>query len=113
MNRRIRHEVFDECRARFVSEYGIIGPCHWIRSANTSGPDEIERGHARVEACIRTRSREDTVPAAIRYHYADPEKLTMPEYVLYGQCSRRIFTNTRWRRCGSARTIRCTTARER
>ena len=28
MERRIRHEIFDECRARFVSEYGVLGPCH-------------------------------------------------------------------------------------
>jgi beta-mannosidase len=27
----------------------------------------------------------ETVPAAIRLHYADPERLTVPEYVLYGQ----------------------------
>lgn len=28
INRRINHEVFDECKSRFVSEYGVIGPCH-------------------------------------------------------------------------------------
>ena len=84
MQRRIRHETFDECRARFVSEYGVIGPCH---------PDSIEEYLALEDRRpgssawrVHTNSFEQaTVPAAIRFHYADPETLSVPEYVAYGQ----------------------------
>jgi beta-mannosidase len=84
VNRRIRHEVYDECRSRFVSEYGVIGPCH---------PDSVKQyllpGQVRVGSRawkIHTNTFEkDTTPAAIRYHYADPDGLGIPDYILYGQ----------------------------
>ena len=41
MNRRIRHEVFDECHGRFVSEYGVIGPCHLDSIREYLGSEEI------------------------------------------------------------------------
>ena len=41
---------------------------------------------------LHTNSFEkETVPAGIRLHYADPEKLTIPEYVLYGQMFQAIL----------------------
>jgi beta-mannosidase len=84
IDRRIRHEVFDECRSRFVSEYGVIGPPHLDSLRECLGTQEPERG---TEAWrIHTNMFEkETVPAAIRLHYADPERLSVPEYVLYGQ----------------------------
>ncbi|MBM3473338.1 MAG: hypothetical protein FJX75_08735 [Armatimonadetes bacterium] len=84
MDRRIRHEVFDECRSRFVSEYGVIGPPHLDTLRECLGTQEPEPG---TEAWrIHTNLFEkDTVPAAIRLHYADPEALSVPEYVLCGQ----------------------------
>lgn len=84
MNRRIRHEVFDECRARFVSEYGVIGPCH-LDSIREYVADADLRPDSAAWRVHTNTFEKDTVPAAIRRHYADPEKLSVPEYVLYGQ----------------------------
>ena len=84
LNRRIRHEVFDECRARFVSEYGVIGPCHLDSLRTFLTPEEMKPG----TPAWRTHTNQfegNTLAAAIRLHYADPEKLTVPEYVVYGQ----------------------------
>ena len=84
MNRRIRHEVFDECRARFVSEYGVIGPCHLDSIRDYLAPEEMQPDSTAWRVHTNTFEK-DTVPAAIRLHYADPETLSVPDYVLYGQ----------------------------
>jgi len=84
VNRRIRHEVFDECRSRFVSEYGVIGPPHLDSLRECLGTQAPEPGTLAWR--IHTNMFEkDTVPAAIGLHYADPEALSVPEYVRYGQ----------------------------
>lgn len=90
IHRRIRHEVFDECRARFVSEYGVIGPCHLDSIHEYLAPEEMQPGHPSWQMHTNTFEKE-TVPAAIRWHYADPEGLTVPEYVLYGQMFQAII----------------------
>jgi len=84
LNRRIRHQVFDECRSRFVSEYGVIGPCHLDSIREYLAPAETTPGSLAWRMHTNTFEK-DTVPAAIRLHYADPEGLTLPEYVAYGQ----------------------------
>ncbi len=84
MNRRISHEVFDECRARFVSEYGVIGPCHLDSIHQYLKPDERQSGTPAWMMHTNTFEKE-TLPAAIRRHYADAEGLSVAEYVLYGQ----------------------------
>jgi beta-mannosidase len=89
-NRRIRHEVFDECRARFVSEYGVIGPCHLDSIREYLAPEEIRPESLAWRMHTNTFEKE-TVSAAIRRHYADPEPLTVPEYVLYGQMYQAIM----------------------
>jgi beta-mannosidase len=84
MNRRIHHQTFDECRARFVSEYGVIGPCHLDSMREYLAPDDMRPDS--IAWRVHTNSFEkDTVPAAIRRHYADPETLSVADYVLYGQ----------------------------
>ena len=84
VNRRIRHEVFDECRARFVSEYGVIGPCHLDSIKQYLKPDE--RTPDTLAWRIHTNTFEkETLPAAIRRHYAEPEGLSVRDYILYGQ----------------------------
>jgi beta-mannosidase len=90
MNRRMRHEVFDECRARFVTEYGVIGPCHLDSINEYLEPGDRQPGN-RAWQMHTNRFEEETVPAAIRLHYADPEKLSVPEYVLYGQMFQAII----------------------
>ena len=90
MNRRIRHQTFDECRARFVSEYGVIGPCHLESMREYLTPEELRPDSLAWR--VHTNSFEkETVPAAIRLHYADPETLSVPEYVLYGQMFQAII----------------------
>jgi len=84
VNRRLRHEVYDECRSRFVSEYGVIGPPHLDSLREIMTPEELQPGTP-AWAMHTNLFEKDTVPAAIRLHYADPETLSVPEYVQYGQ----------------------------
>ncbi len=84
MERRISHEIVDECRARFVSEYGIIGPPHMDSICEYLKPDE--RSCEALAWKIHTNTFEQgTVAEGIRRHYGDPEALALDEYVLYGQ----------------------------
>ncbi len=86
MNQRIRHQPYDQCRSRFNSEYGIIGPCHLDSIREYLSPDEMKRDSLAWR--MHTNSfdgNSSTLSAAIRLHYADPEKLSLPEFVLYGQ----------------------------
>jgi beta-mannosidase len=76
--------VFDECRARFVSEYGAIGPPHLDSLRECLAPEEPQPGTLAWRMHTNMFEK-DTVPAAIRLHYADPETLSVPEYVRYGQ----------------------------
>lgn len=84
MERRIRHEVFDECRARFVSEYGVIGPCHLDSVRQFLRPEERQVG-SRAWRAHTNQFEKETTPAAIRRHYAEPEGLAVADYILYGQ----------------------------
>ncbi len=84
VKRRIRHEVFDECRARFVTEYGAIGPCHLESIEEYLDPEEMQPGSFAWQLHTNMHEKE-TLAAAVRLHYTDPEPLTVPEYVLYGQ----------------------------
>ncbi len=90
MQRRIRHETFDECRARFVSEYGVIGPCHLESMQQYLLPEELHPDSLAWRVHTNTIEQE-TVPAAIRRHYADPEGLSVPEYSRYGQMFQAII----------------------
>jgi beta-mannosidase len=84
INRRIRHEVFDECQARFVTEYGVIGPCHLDSIQEYLAPEEQQPGNFAWQLHTNMHEKE-TMAAAIRLHYTDPQPLGVPEYVLYGQ----------------------------
>ena len=84
MNRRIRHEVYDECISRFVSEYGVIGYCHLESVREYLKPEELRvDSHAWKEHT--NVFEKQTIPAAIEYHYADVHALTIEECILYGQ----------------------------
>jgi beta-mannosidase len=88
--RRLRHEVYDECRGRFVSEFGAIGPCHMDSIRQYLRPGERHRGHHTWK--LHSNSFEKGITAeAIRYHYADPECLSLAEFVLYGQMFQAIM----------------------
>jgi beta-mannosidase len=84
INRRISHEVFDECRGRFVSEYGVIGPCH---------PDSVKQYLKHEERHVNSRAWKEhtntfenaTIPAAIQRHYADVAELDISKRTLFAQ----------------------------
>ena len=84
INRRIAHEVFDECKARFVSEYGVIGPCHLDSIKQYLSSEELYVG-SRAWKEHTNQHEKDTTPAGIRRHYTNPEKLNISDYILYGQ----------------------------
>jgi beta-mannosidase len=84
IGRRIRHEVFDECKARFVSEYGVIGPLGLDSVADCLKPGERTPASRAWKVHTNTFEKE-TLPAAIRRHYAEPEGLAVKDYVLFGQ----------------------------
>jgi len=84
MSRRIRHEVFDECRSRFVSEYGAIGPPHLDSMREYLEPEEMRPGTLAWRLHTNLHEK-DTMAAAIRHHYAEPDGLSLPEYIRYGQ----------------------------
>jgi beta-mannosidase len=84
MQRRIRHEVVDECRARFVSEYGIIGPPHLDSVREYLKPDEVSLQSTGWKIHVNSMER-GTTAAGIRYHYGAPEGLSLPDSLLYGQ----------------------------
>ncbi len=90
ITRRYRHEVYDECKARFASEYGIIGPCHLDSMRAFLGTDEIELGTLPFQIHTNLFEKE-TTPAAITHHYADAEDISIEEYVRYGQMFQAIM----------------------
>jgi len=90
VNRRVRHEVFDECRSRFVSEYGVIGPCHLDSIKEYLAPADLHPASLAWRMHTNTFER-NTVSAAIRHHYTDPEGLSVADYVRYGQMFQAII----------------------
>jgi beta-mannosidase len=90
MDRRIRHEVYDECRARFVSEYGILGPCNLDSIREYLKPEEMTPA-SRAWRLHTNEFEHNTLAAAIRYHYADPGGLSIADYVKYGQMFQAIM----------------------
>jgi beta-mannosidase len=86
MKRRLRHEVVDECRARFVSEYGILGPPNIASVRQFLKTDELSLESEAWK--IHTNSIEGgTISAGISHHYGsgDTGPLSLPQFVLYGQ----------------------------
>jgi beta-mannosidase len=83
MNKRITPEEYDKVEARFVSEYGYIGPCGRSTIERYFGGSPIERG-SRVWQLHNNTFEKETVPEGIRRHYTDPEGLDLDAYLLYG-----------------------------
>ena len=84
MNVRIEPKKFDEVTAKFVTEYGYVGPCCLQTMKDYLGDRPMERGSSVWEMHNNTFEKE-TVYAGIRKHYVDsPESLSMDDYILYG-----------------------------
>ncbi len=84
VNRRIRPEVFDECQARFVTEYGAIGPCHLNSIQEYLAPEEMQP-ESPAWQMHTNMTEKGTLAEAIRLHYTDPEQLSLADFSLYGQ----------------------------
>jgi beta-mannosidase len=84
VEQRISHEIYDQCRARFISEYGVIGPCHlasirtWLRS------EEMRLDHP-AWAMHSNKFERDTTRVAVARFYADLEGLPLEDYLRYGR----------------------------
>jgi beta-mannosidase len=84
VNQRIRQEVVDECRSRFVDEYGIIGPPNMASVRQYLKPDELSLTNTAWKIHQNSMER-GTTWAGIRYHYGDYKDLSLDQFVLYGQ----------------------------
>ncbi|MFA6241261.1 MAG: sugar-binding domain-containing protein [Candidatus Hydrogenedentales bacterium] len=103
MKRRISHEVFDECKGRFVSEYGVIGYCHMDSIKQFLKPEERVVGSPAWKEHTNTFENE-TIPAAIQHHYADFADIDLAQRILYGQMFQatmygRTIEALRFRKC--------------
>jgi beta-mannosidase len=82
MGKRITPEEYDKCTSLFISEFGYLGACGketttaYLDGAPLNPASEVWRQHTNV-------FEQNTVASGIRKHYADPEKLTVDEYLLY------------------------------
>jgi len=86
MEKRIAPTEFDKVTAKFVSEYGYVGPCRASSIGMYHGDQPVVRDGAIWQEHNNTFEK-DTVLAGIRKHYRDTENLSMSEYLLYaGLC---------------------------
>ncbi len=92
MENRITPTEFDKVTAKFVSEYGYIGPCKESSIQKYHGDAAVERGSLIWEEHNNTFEKE-TVLAGIRKHYRDPENLTFEEYLLYAGLCQGLMLN--------------------
>ena len=82
MEKRVTPEEYDKCTSLFISEFGYLGACGketttaYLDGAPLNPASEVWRQHTNV-------FEQNTVASGIRKHYADPEKLTIDEYLLY------------------------------
>ncbi len=86
MEKRITPTEFDKVTAKFVSEYGYVGPCRASSIERYHGGMPVVRDGAVWQEHNNTFEK-DTVLAGIRKHYCDTDNLSMEEYLLYaGLC---------------------------
>jgi len=84
MNERIEPKDYDNIEAKFVSEYGYVGPCSVETMKKYLCSDSIDRSSLAWEIHNNVFEKE-TVFEGIRKQYLDtPEDLSIENYVLYG-----------------------------
>lgn len=89
MASRIAPECYDECNARFASEFGYVGAVAKA-SVLTYLDGQINRGDAAWQHHTNT-FEQDTVAAGIGKHYADPAGLSLDDYLLYSGLTQGIM----------------------
>lgn len=86
MEKRITPEEYDKITAKFISEYGYIGPCRKSTIENYHNGEQLDQG-SKVWQLHNNTFEKETVQAGINKHYIDPKSLTLDEYLLYaGLC---------------------------
>jgi beta-mannosidase len=89
-NSRVRPESMELCRARFVSEYGVIAPCDMESVKEYLKPED--RNRQSLPWKIHSNQIEGGwVAKGIRYHYGEPDGLSLAQYILYGQMVQAIM----------------------
>ena len=88
IERRITPEAYDGISAKFISEFGCIGPVKKSSAVKYCGTEEIDvagdiwRHHSNTFA--ESVHAKGTIPAAIAKYYADAKTVTSDQYLLYG-----------------------------
>ncbi|OPH48454.1 hypothetical protein BC351_08275 [Paenibacillus ferrarius] len=86
MERRITPEEYDKVTAKFVSEYGYIGPCRKASTAIYHNGQKLDR-ESKLWQLHNNIFEKDTVLAGINKHYVDTVHLEIDDYLLYaGLC---------------------------
>jgi len=83
VNTRISLEEFDKVHARFVSEYGYVGPTCHESLEQYHGSQPVEIGSPIWKMHTNFFEKDTTLPA-IRKHYTEKPDLALEEYLLYG-----------------------------
>ena len=86
MEKRITPEEYDKVTAKFVSEYGYVGPCKKSSVLRYYGSDGVDR-KSLIWSLHNNTFEKDTVNAGISKHYLPSEDLALDNYLLYaGLC---------------------------
>jgi beta-mannosidase len=86
MEKRIAPEEYDKVTAKFVSEYGYVGPCRKSTIEKYHGGLPLDRS-SKVWQLHNNNFEKDTVAAGIAKHYTNPEQLGIDDYLQYaGLC---------------------------
>ncbi|MFC2159839.1 sugar-binding domain-containing protein [Actinomycetota bacterium] len=82
MEKRITPEEYDRITSKFISEYGYIGPCVKSSIIKYHSGNKVDKDGSIWNHHNNTFEKQ-TVPAGIKKHYKDPEKLDLDQYILY------------------------------
>jgi len=82
MEKRITPEEYDKVSAKFVSEYGYVGPCRKSSVKRYHGQSPVNRA-SKIWRLHNNNFEKGTVNAGIRRHYTDPKNLGLDDYILF------------------------------
>ncbi|QGQ95120.1 beta-mannosidase [Paenibacillus psychroresistens] len=86
MEKRITPEEYDKVTAKFVSEYGYVGPCRKSTIEIYHNGQILDR-ESKVWQLHNNTFEKDTVLAGINKHYVDSQQMEIDNYLLYaGLC---------------------------
>lgn len=82
ISNRINPNVYDDIDSKFVSEYGYVGPLKLSSIKDYFGDVEIDR-EGIIWDYHNNFFEKGTVSAGVTKHYADADKLSLDDYLLY------------------------------